>query len=162
MRPGPVLETKQTLDGRAQTFACDGLLLSPRLAVVRFDHPGERRAGGFFFPAGSYTLGFFWRSRSYNCYRIAGPDAVVIAYRFDVVERVRIGPGSVSYRDLLLDIWVSPGGGLLVEDEDEVAAAWDDGLLTPAQVARIERTRALLTRAHERIIAEVERVSAEL
>ena len=162
MGPGPILETKLTLDGRAQTFACAGLLLSPRLALIRFDHPAERRTGGFFFPAGSFTLGFFWRARSYNCYRITGPDGAVIVYRFDVVDRVRVGAGRVSYRDLLLDILVSPNGRLVVEDEDEVTAASVAGLLTPAQQQTIDDTRALLERAHPRIIAEVERIVATL
>ena len=162
MGPGPILETKLTLDGRAQTFACAGLLLSPRLALIRFDHPAERRTGGFFFPAGSFTLGFFWRARGYNCYRIAGPDGAVIAYRFDVVDRVRIAPGRVSYRDLLLDLWVSPGGTVRIEDEDEVAAAVGQGVLTPAQQAHIERTHALLLRAHPRIIAECEALVASV
>lgn len=158
-RPTPplVVETKYTLDGRAQTFTCTGVLLTPRLVIVRFDHPSARRTRGFFFPAGSFTLGFFWRRRAYNCYRIAGPDGGVIAYRFDVVERVRIAAGHVGYHDLLLDVWVSPEGQIAVEDDDEVAAAAAAGLLSTRQLATIERTRDLLLRDHRRIIAECER-----
>jgi len=159
---GEIVETKLTLDGRVQRFACAGRLLSPRLAVVRFDHTGERRAGGLFFPAGSHTLGYFWRARPYNCYRIAGPDGAVIVYRFDVVDRVRIAPGRVGYRDLLLDVWVSPTGDVRVEDEDEVEEARLRGLLTDAMLARIGRTRALLLRDHRRIVAEVEAIALQL
>jgi len=129
---------------------------------VRFDHTGARDAGGFFFPAGSHTLGYFWSGRAYNCYRFAGPDGAVIAYRFDVVDRVRIVPGHVSYRDLLLDLWVSTEGVVQLEDEDEVAAARTSEALGPAQWNRIERTRALLLRDHRRIIAEVESVASRL
>jgi hypothetical protein len=159
---GQIVETKRTLDGRVQSFVCAGLLMSPRLAIVRFDHGGERRAGGFHFPAGSYTLGFFWRGRAYNCYGIAGPDGAVIAHRFDVVDRVRISSDRVTYRDLLLDLWVSPSGDVQIEDEDEVHQAERDGLLTPAMLARIDRTRALLVRDHRRIVAEVERIAGSL
>lgn len=162
MTPGEILETKLSLDGRAQTFVCAGLLVSPRLAVVRFDHTAERRAGGFFVPAGSHTLGYFWRARPYNCYRIAGPDNAVIAYRFDVVDRVRIGAGRVAYRDLLLDLWVSPAGVAHAEDEEEVDDARRRGLLTDALLWRIERTHALLLREHRRIVEEVEEVAATL
>ena len=157
-----IRETKRTLDGRRQTFDCGLVAVTPRLALVRFEHAAPRSAGGFFFPAGSCTYGLFWAGRHYNLYRFTGPDAAVIAYRFDVVDRVRIGPGRVSYHDLLLDVWISPNGAILVEDEDEVAAALADGLLTPAQVATIARTRALITGKHARIVAEVERVSAGL
>ena len=162
MTRGEVVETKLTLDGRAQTFTCAGLLISTRLAVVRFDHTGERRAGGFFFPAGSHTLGFFWRARPYNCYRIAGPDDAVIAHRFDVVDRVLIAPGRVRYRDLLLDLWVGRSGAVQVEDEGEVEEARRAGLLTPTMLGRIERARSLLLRAHPRIVAEVERIAEAL
>jgi len=157
MHPGNVVETKLTLDGRVQSFECAGLLMTPRLAVIRFDHPAERRAGDFFFPAGSHTLGLFWTGRHYNCYRIAGPDGGVIVYRFDVVDRVRIAPSSVRYRDLLLDVWVTPAGEARVEDEDEVEQARAASLLPPGAERIIERTRALLLGQHRRIVAEVER-----
>jgi predicted RNA-binding protein associated with RNAse of E/G family len=86
----------------------------------------------------------------------------VVAHRFDVVDRVLIAPDRVEYRDLLLDLWVSPSGDVHVEDEDEVEQAERDGLLTPAMVARIERTRALLLRDHRRVVAEVARIAGPL
>jgi len=160
--PASVLETKYTIDGRAQTFTCAVLLLTSRLAVVRFEHAGARRTGGYLIPAGSHTIGFFWRGRSYNCYRFTGPDGGVVAYRFDAVERVSIRPGRVSYHDLLLDVLVGPDGAVRIEDEDEVEDAVARGLLSPAQQRCIERMKALLLRDHARIIAECEREVAAL
>jgi predicted RNA-binding protein associated with RNAse of E/G family len=156
MQPQLIRETKVALDGRSETFECMALRRSHSLAMVRFDHPAERHTGGFFFPAGSYTIGFFWVRRSYNCYRFTGPDDRVIAYRFDVVDRVSIRPGHIRYRDLLLDLWVSPAGAITVEDEEDVTAAAADGLLNERQLAAIERTRALVVRESARIIAECE------
>jgi predicted RNA-binding protein associated with RNAse of E/G family len=160
MQGQPILETKETLDGHTQTFACTAVFLTPRLAVVRFEHGSTRQAGGFIVPAAGYTLGFFWKYRPYNCYRFTGPDDAVIAYRFDVVDRVRIDAGHVSYRDLLLDVWRSPRGVLTIEDEDEVDQARAAGLLSPASLARINRTRSLLIRRHDRIVAECESIIA--
>jgi predicted RNA-binding protein associated with RNAse of E/G family len=159
---GAVLETKFTIDGRAQTFTCAGLLLTPRLAMVRFDHTGERHTGGYLIPAGSHTIGFFWQARGYNCYRFTGPDGRVIAYRFDAVEHVGIRPGRIWYHDLLLDVLVGPDGAVRIEDEDEVEEARLNGLLSARQQRRIERTKALLLRDHPRIIAECEREIAAL
>jgi predicted RNA-binding protein associated with RNAse of E/G family len=156
MTAHPILETKESLDGRRETFGCTALRISRSLAIVRFDHPTARRVAGFYFPAGSYTVGFFWAHRNYNCYRFTGPDQVAIAYRFDVVDRVRIRPGHVSYRDLLLDLWVSPAGAITVEDEEDVVAAAASGLLDQHQLAMIERTHSLVMRRHVRIIAECE------
>ncbi len=94
--------------------------MSPRLAVLLFPHPGERRAGGFLFPAGSRTYGFFWSRRHYLLYVLHGPDGGLIAHRFDVVDEVRLRPGRVEYLDLALDVWANPSGRAWTEDEDEV------------------------------------------
>jgi hypothetical protein len=150
-------ETKRTLDGRRQSFDCGLVAVTPRLAIVRFEHPAARSVGGFFFPIGSHTLGFFWAGRHYNLYRFTGPDGAVIAYRFDVVDSVRVTPDHVGYTDLLLDAWLPPGGDPRVEDEDEVAQAEAAGLLTPRRRTIIERTRRLLERHHHRIVTEAER-----
>lgn len=151
-----IRETKRALDGRRQTFDCGLVFMSPRLAIICFEHPGAGSRGGFFFPAGSYTLGFFWARRHYNLYRFTGPDDTVIAYRFDVVDAVRITPTHVSYTDLLLDAWLSIDGRFRVEDEEEVAAAARAGLLSDRRLAVIHRTRHVLERAHHRIVVEAE------
>lgn len=151
-----IIETKRHLDGREETFACDALAVSPRLALVIFHHRAARDVGGFHFPAGSRTFGFFWPGRHYNLYRITGPDGSPIAYRFDVVDHVRVRDGHVTFTDLLLDLWLPPGGPPRVEDEDEVEAATAAGLLDARRLGLIERTRRLLLRAWPRIVAEAE------
>lgn len=151
-----IRETKRTLDGRRQTFECGLASVTARLAIVRFEHPAEAWRAGFYFPAGSYTLGFFWAGRHYNLYRFTGLDGAVIAYRVDVVDAVRITPEHVGYTDLLLDAWLLPDGPPRVEDEDEVEAAIAAGLLSPRRQAIISRTRRLLERSWPRIVAEAE------
>ncbi len=153
-----IIEVKRHLDGRIQRFPCRLVLRRPHLAILRFDHDKELRAGGFRFPANSRTYGFFWRRRPYLLYRIVSPNGHLIAHRFDVVEDVRLEEGKVSYTDLLLDLWVDPQGGLRVEDEDEVTECERRGLLSPAQRARIERTRRLLLRRHAAIGREAARL----
>lgn len=153
-----VTEVKRHLDGRIERFDCRLVLRRPHLAVLRFDHKEERQADGFVFPAGSRSFGFFWRRRPYLLYRIVGPNDDLIAYRFDVVEDVRLDEGEVSYADLLLDLWVDPGGRARAEDEDEVAECARRGLLSAAQRARIERTRGLLLRRHAAITREAARL----
>lgn len=157
-----VTEVKRHLDGRVERFDCRLVARRPHLAVLRFDHRAELRAGGFLFPAGSRSYGFFWRRRPYQLYRMTGPDGRLIAHRFDVVEGVRLDEAEVSYTDLLLDLWVDPQGGSRVEDEDEVAAYARRGLLSTEQRARIERTRGLLLRRHAVIAREAARLLASI
>ncbi|MCH8025686.1 MAG: DUF402 domain-containing protein [Chloroflexi bacterium] len=156
-----ITEVKRHLDGRTDRFDCRLLLRRPQLAVVRFDHEQQRRAGGYRIPAGSQTHGFFWPRRSYVLYRIVGPDGRLIAHRFDVVEDVRLGEGEVSYTDLLLDLWVDPDGQPRLEDEDEVEEFARGGLLVPGQRKRIDTTRDLLLRRHRVIVREAVRLLDE-
>lgn len=149
-----VTEVKRHLDGRVQSFECSLVRAERGLLVVRFEHPAEGGAGGFSFPPGSVTFGFFWRRRHYSLYRIVRPDGSLIAHRFDVIDEVRLEPAQVEYLDLLLDVWVSPEGRVAVEDEGEVALFARRGLLRPGQVRLIERTRRLLERRHAAVIAE--------
>jgi hypothetical protein len=149
-----VLEIKRFPRGGQETYRCLALHVSPRLAVLLFPHPGERRAGGFLFPAGSRTYGFFWARRHYLLYVLHGPDGGLIAHRFDVVDEVRLRPGRVEYLDLALDIWVDPSGRAWTEDDDEVAELASQGLLSPQRLALIEHTKRLLLARHPRIVAE--------
>jgi hypothetical protein len=151
---GEVLEVKRFPQGKQETYGCIALDMSPRLAVLLFPHPIERRAGGFLFPAGSRTYGFFWARRHYLLYVLRSPDGGLIAHRFDVVDEVRLRPERVEYLDLALDVWVDPSGRAWTEDEDEVVELASQGLLSPQRLALIERTKRLLLAHHRRIVAE--------
>ncbi|OGO51121.1 MAG: hypothetical protein A2148_07150 [Chloroflexi bacterium RBG_16_68_14] len=157
-----ITEIKRHLDGRVERFGCRLVARWPHLVVLCFGHAQKRRAGEVLLPRGSRSYGFFWRRRPYLLYRMVEPDGRVIAHRFDVVERVRLGGGEVSYRDLLLDVWVDAGGRVWVEDEEEVAEHARRGLLSAAQRARIERTRALLLRRHGAIAREAARLLSQV
>ena len=149
-----VLEVKRFPQGRQETYRCLGLDVSPRLAVLVFPHASERRAGGFVFPAGSRTYGFFWARRHYVLYALHGPGGALIAHRFDVVDEVRLRPDRVEYLDLALDVWADPSGRAWAEDEDEVVELASRGLLSAQRLALIERTKRLLLARHRRIAAE--------
>jgi hypothetical protein len=151
-----VLEVKRFPQGRQETYRCQALAMGPRLAVLLFPHLSERRAGGFVFPVGGRTYGFFWARRHYLLYALYGPDGGLIAHRFDVVDEVRLRPGRVEYLDLALDVWVDPAGRAWTEDEDEVAELASQGLLSAQRLALIERTKRLLLSRHLRIVAEAQ------
>jgi predicted RNA-binding protein associated with RNAse of E/G family len=131
------------------------------IPTVRFDHWRGRSVGGFRFPRGSVTHGFFWTRRRYSLYRMRGPDRRLIADRYDIVEDVRISEREVSYLDLLLDIWVAPGGAAQIEDEDEVLDHAHRGLLSGGQRSLIEETKALVLRRHHAIASEAEALLRE-
>lgn len=155
-----ITEVKHFLDGREQQFRCEAVIASNSLAVVRFRHPAARMAGGFHFPEGASTFGFFWAGRYYNLYRFTAPDGTVIARRIDVVRDVHLTSDRIDFTDLLLDAWLPPDGPLRFEDDEEVTEATASLLLNPRDLAIIAGTRALLQRRYSQIIAETEEVLA--
>lgn len=157
-----ITEVKRHPDGGEHRFECELMLRTSRVAVVRFRHWRGRSYGGFSIPRGSVTHGFFWPRRPYLVYRMVAPDGAPIADRYDIVEDVRVSEDEVSYLDLLLDIWVAPGGAVTVEDEEEVEDFAARGLLSPEQVAKIERAQGLVLRRHGAIVREAERLLDEV
>ncbi len=151
-----IQEIKRTLDGRVQTFTTEGLVSTTRLAVVRFDFKADRRVQDFLFPQGGFTLGFFWAYRNYLLYRFCKPDGSLIAHRFDIIRQATLKPGCLTYDDLAVDIWVTPDGLAIVEDEDEFAAFIVEGKVSTRDIANVERTKQLLLRAHNRIFREAD------
>jgi hypothetical protein len=157
-----VREVKRTLDGREQAFAVEPLILSARLAVVRFRLAQDRSVSGFHFPAGSTTLGYFWAHRHYLLYRFCGPDGGLIAHRFDIIDRAHIRTTRIDYRDLAVDVWVAADNRFFVEDEDELAAYAAAGKVSERELAIVGRTLRLLRARHHRIIAEAEALTRTL
>ena len=154
----PILEVKRHLDGREEVYECQRVLVTPNEAVVRFQIPVDVGV----VPAGTLTIGFFWRWRNYNLYRFVSPESDVLGHRFDVVSEVRIAPDRVKYLDLLLDVLAWPDGTVTVEDEEDVAQALADGLLTPEQSRIIDRTREVLVRSHDHIVKEAMEIVADI
>ncbi len=149
-----ITEVKRHIGGREDRFELGLVLQRPHLVIGSYEHPRSRRSGGFTFEHGALSYGFFWRRRPYVMYRMLDASGNLIAHRFDVVENVRLAEQTVSYTDLLLDLWVDSDGNAHLEDENEVADAERNGLLSRAQLDRIERTKDLLLRRHKAIAGE--------
>lgn len=132
----------------------------PRLAVIRFALP---EGGGAFdtpvpVPPGSISDGYFWGRRPYNLYRMLGPEGEILAHRFDAVTGVTLEGDVLSYRDLALDWWVLPGGRVIEEDRDELAAFVAAGMLSKRDGARAEQAAREVFARYRHIIDEAEAV----
>jgi hypothetical protein len=136
-RGQPVIERKIKPDGTVRDYACTLLSLDRGLAVVEFV---MSRGGAIFdtpiqVPPGSVSHGYFWARRPYNLYRMHDPGGRLIAHRFDAVADVRLGADVVSYRDLVLDWWVTRDDVIIEEDRDEFETLSAAGSLTARDIA---------------------------
>ncbi len=153
----PILEVKETLDGERREFGCTLLAASAGEAILLYVIRREGRVEDLLLPAGTLSLGYFWAGRPYNVYHWLAPDGRTLGFYCNISERTIITPARVSWRDLAVDLLVTPDGRRRVLDEDALPSDLD-----PALRATITAVRDELLRRHETLLAEVERRSAAL
>lgn len=158
-----ITEVKHHLDGREERYECELLLKTDDAALVRFvfyqDEP--REDGPFQLPSGEIaTVAAFWEDRPYLIYRLIDEDGVLIGHRFDVCEDVRVGE-EIHWTDLLLDVWMPPGGPVYVLDEAEVAEAEQSGRMTERQAAVVRQAKPFLQRHAPDVVADLERLTVQ-
>jgi uncharacterized protein len=94
------------------------------------------------FETGDRFHEWFFTDRWYNIFAVAGEDGRHKGWYCNIAEPARIEGGTVSSRDLLLDLWVDSGYHVQVLDEDEFLA---DQYLTSEARARARNALAELT-----------------
>ncbi len=149
MSGSEVLEIKRTLDGKEQTFRCTLIRQEPAWMAVRYVLPQSATVGSLTLPAGAETIAHFWPDRPYTAYHWLGADGRTLGIYLSAASDVEISPGAVRWRDLALDLLITPDGRVAVLDDDEARRApeW-------AQ-AMIARARTLLMGQADAIAAEV-------
>jgi hypothetical protein len=145
------VEVKRTLDGREIRFPCELVGRSPEATIVRFIVPAETSVKGLLLPSGTTSYGVFWPDRSYNLYWWVNPLGCTVGYYFNIQDSLRIGPDAVEWRDLIVDILVTPEGDLQVLDREELTDAVPHAVLD-----NIENTTVALSAGYQRITQEAE------
>lgn len=110
---------------------------------VRLEARWERPAldlGYVTFATGDRFVEWFFGDRWYNIFEIHAADGALKGWYCNVAAPAAIAEGVITCRDLLLDLWVAPDGGMRVLDEDEFAA---DETLAAATRAAATRAAAL-------------------
>lgn len=146
-----ILETKRKLDGSEKRFNCRVLAREGSHLVVLFIARVEMNVHGIVLPSGTATFGHFWSDRPYNVYHWLRPqDGSTIGYYVNLAAETHIAEDHLEWRDMIVDVLVSPEGTATVLDEDEIPAA----LPAPA--------RDQIAAAQARVLAELPRLLDEL
>ena len=162
--PHAIVERKVKPDGTVREYGCTLLHLDGSLAIVEF----VMAKGGAIFgtpievPPGSISHGYFWKHRDYNLYRMRGPGGAIIAHRFDAVADVRLSEEAVTYRDLILDWWVTPDDTLIEEDREEFDAALAADAISAPDLAATRRAEQAIYSRYRHIIDDVAKLERKL
>jgi predicted RNA-binding protein associated with RNAse of E/G family len=152
-----IVEIKETLAGTRQTFPCQVVARRAGEVVVLFVLPAARTVEVVALPAGTVTFGYFWAGRPYNVYHWMTPAGTTIAWYVNLADRTRIDEGTLSFRDLTVDVLLPADGPPRILDEDELPAT-----LAPALRAQIEAARDLVLARAPALRAEVDARSTSL
>ena len=117
-----ILEIKNTLAGERKEFLCELCAREDGHAVVLYRLKREVNLAGVRMPAGTLSFGHYWTDRHYNVYHWLLPDGTTKAYYFNLADRTCIRDDAVEWRDLVVDVMVTPDGAARVLDEDELPA----------------------------------------
>jgi predicted RNA-binding protein associated with RNAse of E/G family len=145
------VERKTRFDGTSQEFACHALLIEPgKRAIIRYDFEWDWNVNGIALPKGGSTAGHFWIDRPYNVYHWLDAAGRTLGFYFNVGHTDEVGEGVVAWRDLIVDVVVTPDGKIDILDEDELPPD------LPAE------HRGTIARALEQIVTNPKRLVAEI
>jgi hypothetical protein len=136
LAPTQITELKTTLSGERKLFDCELLTLDPGRAVVIYRMPSDLMLEDLLLPRGGLSLGYFWEERAYNAYHWVDDDLQTLALYLNICDNTRISPTRIAWRDLTVDILITPDLRCRVLDEDELPDDIDSELLSAINTTR--------------------------
>ena len=152
-----IVETKTTLAGERKEFDCELLKSSRGEVVVIYRMPRDVQLEDLLLPKDSISIGYFWEDRAYNAYHWIDEQSQTLALYFNICDNTRISRQQVAWRDLTVDVLITPDLRCRVLDEDELPDDLDSDLR-----AHIESTRDALCVDPARLLLEFEARRREL
>jgi hypothetical protein len=159
---GRVIERKLKPDGSLREYPCELVHLGKDFAVISYvvEDPASF-ATPLSIERGTVSHGWFWKAKPYGVYRMHTPSGELL-HRFDALDRLEITAHVISYRDLILDWWVLPGGRLIEEDRAELEALVSAGTVDGAFQAKALASARAVTSRYRHIIDELGRLERRL
>ncbi len=157
MAGGRITEVKTTLAGERKEFECDLLKLAKDEVVVIYRMPRDRQLEDLLLPRGTISLGYFREDQAYNAYHWLDKQRQTLALYFNICDNTHISVDQVAWRDLILDILITPDLRCRVLDEEELPDDLDSDLLT-----YINTTRDQLCSSSSLLLSEFESRSRKL
>ncbi|MBI5115435.1 DUF402 domain-containing protein [Candidatus Poribacteria bacterium] len=159
-----VTEEKRHLNKPTEYYECELLDSQPGHAVLRYvsDRTFASTRLGVTFPPGCVTIALYWEERPYVFWGVFSPAGGILGYLVHICEKVNIGKESVSYLDMLLDLWFYPDGRHVILDADEVEECLASGLLTTDDKAYIEKAKENAVKDFALNVEELKAFSAHL
>ena len=131
-----IVEVKTTLAGERKEFSCELLKRAEGELAVIYRMPRDVQLEDLLLPKNSISIGYFWENRPYNVYHWIGDQRQTLALYFNICDNTHISADQVTWRDLTVDVLITPDLRCRVLDEDELPDDLDHDLRTYIETAR--------------------------
>ena len=155
-------EIKRHKNKPEQRFLCDLAQREPGHIVLVYHATSAGRIADMDIAPGSTTIAHYWQSRGYVLWRMFGADRTLVGTLFHICNNTDIREQTVSYDDLILDIWITPQGIARVLDEDELADAIKAGLVTKDELRWIEQQKLIILADYATIIDRIQDIETDI
>jgi len=142
-------EIKNLLEGGRVKFNCKLIALNKESGVLEYILENRYKVGSLILPKGSITYAFYWIDRPYTLYKWFDKNGNILGNYFNIADSIKLTENEFKWRDLIVDILVSPEGVLEVLDEDELHYDLDKKLMK-----YIENSKNLILQDYKYIIKE--------
>lgn len=149
-------EIKNLLAGGRVTFNCKLVALNKESGVLKYILENEYKVGSLILPKGSITYAFYWIDRPYTLYKWFDKNGKILSNYFNVADSISLTENEFKWRDLIVDILVSPKGVLEVLDENEVPYDLDRKLMN-----YIKNSKTLILQEYKFIIEETDELISQ-
>lgn len=119
------LETKRHLQKPDEIYRCGLLSRGAGWVILSYVSRDSASVAGRQLEPGTTTAAYYVDGEGWVLWKMSTSKGALIGHLFHIVRDLHIGDSDVSYTDLVLDLWVEPGGPedrtLQVLDEDELS-----------------------------------------
>jgi hypothetical protein len=156
-------EIKRHVNKPTERYGCELIRKGDDRVVLRYvsDREFESERVGVIFPPGCVTIALYQMDLPYVFWGIFSPESELLGYLVHICKDLSISEDSVSYLDMLLDIWFYSNGTYVILDVEEVEGCIRSGRLTQADKAYIEKARDVALRDFSGKADEVRRMEEE-
>ncbi len=152
------IELKRKLIGKNQTYECKLIDLQPDYGLLKYILPCSYQVDNLFLPPNSLTYAFYWPARPYTLYRWYWPDkGGPLGNYFNIADQVELSPPVFSWRDLMVDILITPQDQIKVLDEEELPEA-----ISPEMREYIKNAKSLIINNYNNILNNTDEIMKRL
>jgi predicted RNA-binding protein associated with RNAse of E/G family len=152
-----ILEIKESLGGKREEYLCELVRQSQSEVVLLYRLSRPWRVEDVLLPAGTLSFGYFWEDRHYNAYHWLTPDGFSMGIYFNISDGTRFTPETVRWRDLEVDVLVTPDDCCRVLDAGELPEDID-----PEVARKVELAREEILEGYRSLVAGIVTSSMEL